>query len=81
MKLLLMAQKQIPSSKASCTLIAREWFFFCVRSFVSLEMFQTSKTSVASCAHMGSWFIRFRRRKGCVGNILPTPHRFGVRPS
>jgi hypothetical protein len=67
MQFLLMSKEKIAASKATRAVWTLEWFLFCVRALMALQMFESCKGATAGCTAMGPWFVRFRRRySGCI---------------
>lgn len=56
-ELLLMAQQQVPASETSRAFRTLKWLLLGVRSLMTLEMFQSRETSLASAADMRSRFV------------------------
>ena len=75
MELLLMAQQQIAAGEASCAFGALERLLLCVGAFMSLQMLEASKGSLASSAHVRSGLICLWR--GEVGRRLGGVDRNG----
>ena len=71
MKLLLVAQKQISSSKTSCALGTFEGFLFGVGAFVTFQVLQASKGALASSTNMGTRLVGLggRERRGCLRGV------------
>ena len=57
MQLLLMAQQQIASGKASRALGAFEWLLFRMRALMTFQMLQASEGPRAGCTDMGARLI------------------------
>ncbi len=63
-KLLLVAQQQVPTSKASCALGTLKGLLLGVRAFVPLQMLEAGEGALAGSADMRTRLVGLGRRKG-----------------
>lgn len=70
MKLLLMAEEKVTTSKATSTVGTLKGFLLGVRPLVALQVFQPGKRPATSCADMRSWLIRLGGRDVAIGGTV-----------
>lgn len=62
MQLLLVAQQQVPTGKATGTIGTFKGLLLGMRAFMTLEVFQSGKRPTTGSTDMGPGLIRFGRR-------------------
>jgi hypothetical protein len=74
MQLLLVSEKQVPSSKAPCAFRALKGFLLCVRALMSFQMLQSGKGALTSLTNVRAGLIGLRSREiggrlGCGSSV------------